>query len=233
MVCRVDHLVVLAADLESGILWSERVLGMTPGPGGAHPLMGTHNRLLQIAGPRFPDAYLEIIAIDPSVRPQRAAPLARWFDFDDPALQDDLRRRGPQLAHWVARTDSLQSCVSEWLGLGIDRGPALEASRMTPQGLLSWRITVRDDGQRLFDGCLPTLIEWGDVHPAHTMAASGLVIEQLHLTHPRSDDLRTALAAAKLAELEQSIKVTQGPFSLRADLRRPDGTLLRIGGLST
>ena len=203
---------------------------MTPGPGGAHPLMGTHNRLLQIAGPRFPDAYLEIIAIDPSVRPQRAAPLARWFDFDDRTLQDELLRHGPRLAHWVARTDALQSCVSKWLGLGIDRGPALEASRMTPHGLLSWRITVRDDGQRLFDGCLPTLIEWGDVHPARTMAASGLVLEQLHLQHPRADDLHTALTVAELVGLGESIKVAKGPYSLRADLRRPDGTLLRIGG---
>ena len=43
----------------------------------------------------------------------------------------------------------------------IDRGHVLEASRDTPAGRLAWQITVRDDGQRLFYGALPTLIEWG------------------------------------------------------------------------
>ena len=37
-------------------------------------------------------------------------------------------------------------------------------------------ITVRADGQRLFDGCLPTLIEWGDTHPAATMPESGVTL---------------------------------------------------------
>ncbi len=36
-------------------------LGIAPGPGGVHPFMGTHNRLLRL-GPRL---YLELIAIDP------------------------------------------------------------------------------------------------------------------------------------------------------------------------
>ena len=44
----VDHLVVLAADLASGVAWCERTLGITPAAGGEHPLMGTHNRLLRL-----------------------------------------------------------------------------------------------------------------------------------------------------------------------------------------
>jgi hypothetical protein len=45
----VDHLVIAAASLEEGVAWCEATLGVTPGPGGEHPLMGTHNRLLRIA----------------------------------------------------------------------------------------------------------------------------------------------------------------------------------------
>ena len=60
----VDHLVVAAATLAQGVAWCEATLGLTPGPGGKHPLMGTHNRLLKIATAAFPEAYLEIIAID-------------------------------------------------------------------------------------------------------------------------------------------------------------------------
>jgi hypothetical protein len=44
--------VVVAASLEQGVQWCERVLGITPGPGGEHALMGTHNRLFsgRVAG---------------------------------------------------------------------------------------------------------------------------------------------------------------------------------------
>jgi uncharacterized membrane protein YphA (DoxX/SURF4 family) len=40
-----DHLVIMASTLAQGVAWCEATLGVTPGPGGEHPLMGTHNRL--------------------------------------------------------------------------------------------------------------------------------------------------------------------------------------------
>ena len=47
----VDHLVVLAADLASGVAWCQRTLGITPTAGGEHPLMGTHNRIFNVSSP--------------------------------------------------------------------------------------------------------------------------------------------------------------------------------------
>ena len=61
---RLDHLVVLADTLSEGVSWCEATLGVTPGPGGEHPLFGTHNRLLSIAATGFALAYIEIIAIN-------------------------------------------------------------------------------------------------------------------------------------------------------------------------
>ncbi|MCY0500847.1 VOC family protein, partial [Klebsiella pneumoniae] len=61
----------------------------------------------------------------------------------------------------------------------IDRGHLLEASRDTAAGRLEWQIAVRDDGQRLFYGALPTLIQWGPVHPVDAMPASGLALRSL------------------------------------------------------
>src|SRR3954465_7636449 len=98
MGARVDHLVVAAASLEQGAAWCEATLGIVPGPGGEHPLMGTHNRLFRVATVDFPRAYFEIIAIQPGRAPQRAR---RWFDLDDERLRDDLRRSGPRLVHFV------------------------------------------------------------------------------------------------------------------------------------
>jgi hypothetical protein len=170
-----DHLVVAAATLEQGAAWCEATLGVAPGPGGQHPLMGTHNRLLRLEG--FPRAYLEIIAIDP----QAAAPgRARWFDLDDAALQASIAT-APRLIHWVARCADLDAALADWRTAGIQRGEALAASRETPAGVLRWRIAVRPDGQRLFAGALPTLIEWGEVHPADAMPVVPLRLESLEI----------------------------------------------------
>jgi hypothetical protein len=172
-----DHIVVAARTLADGIAWCEAALGIIPAAGGQHPLMGTHNRIFTIATPRWPQAYLEIIAIDPAA----AAPgRQRWFGLDEPALQRRLES-GPRLAHWVARCADVEASAAALRGLGCDVGPALAAQRPTPAGLLRWRITVRPDGRRLFDGALPTLIEWGEVHPSQSLPDSGVALAEIGL----------------------------------------------------
>jgi hypothetical protein len=64
-----DHLVVAARTLDEGAAWCADTLGVAPEAGGRHALMGTHNRVLSIAGPGWPRGYLEIIAIDPEAPP--------------------------------------------------------------------------------------------------------------------------------------------------------------------
>lgn len=216
----IDHLVVGAATLADGVAWCEQTLGITPGPGGTHPLFGTHNRLLRLDGPeQDPPAYLEIIAIDPGAAPSRTAPLKRWFDLDDTALRQRLQANGPQLIHWVARVPDLTATLATWSDMGLDRGPAIAASRPTPAGLLQWRLSVRDDGQRLLDGCLPTLIEWGEQHPARTMPPSGLRLNRLRLSHPQAEPLQRALAAAGL----NAVAVEAGAAGLHAELHTARG----------
>jgi hypothetical protein len=217
IVSRVDHLVVAADTLDHGVQWCEATLGVTPGPGGQHALMGTHNRLLRIATDRYPRAYLEIIAIDQNAPdPGRT----RWFDLDDHTLQQQVRQQ-PRLVHFVASAHDAAGALKALNRLGIDRGALLKAERETPRGLLQWRISVRTDGQRLFYGALPTLIEWGDVHPADTMPDSGLALRSLHITHPRTADLGEALAAIGL----QGVEASEGPPNLTAELMTPLGVV--------
>lgn len=215
--CVVDHLVVAADTLGHGVQWCEATLGVTPGPGGEHPLMGTHNRLLRIATPDYPRAYLEIIAIHGEAR---APSRRRWFDLDDPALQHQVRAR-PRLVHFVARTTDARAGVRALRALGLERGPLLAAQRATPGGLLRWKITVRRDGQRLFYGGLPTLIEWGATHPADSMPDAGLGLRSLHVFHPRAADLRAAHLALGL----QGVTVAEGPPNLAATLSTPKGVV--------
>ncbi len=214
-----DHLVLMAASLEQGVQWCEATLGITPGPGGKHALMGTHNRVFKIATPRHPQAYFEIIAIDPGTARQRPATTRRWFDMDEPALRERVARQGPQLVHFLASVPDAQAAVAALQTQGITRGQVLPAARPTPAGLLQWRITVRDDGQRLFDGCLPTLIQWGAVHPAQAMPESGVTLHSLRVAHPQAEALATAYRAIGLAD----VPVQAGPARLTAQLHTPNG----------
>lgn len=185
-----DHLVVAAASLDEGVSWCEATLGVTPGPGGHHPLMGTHNRLLNVSGPRYPGCFLEIIAIDPDAAPPGRP---RWFALDALDLSS-----GPRLIHAVARTPALDGQLHVLRAAGARPGEALAASRETPAGLLQWRITVAADGRP--DGALPTLMQWDDerMHPTGRLPASGVT-----LTHLRLRGLRPAVALAlDLAEVE-------------------------------
>jgi len=136
MHAELDHLVIAAASLAEGVAWCEATLGITPAAGGAHPLMGTHNRLLNIASDAFPRAYAEIIAIEPGKRPSRPG-THRWFDLDDAALQAGLARHGPRLIHFVARVpdaNAATQALAREEHAHIDRGHLLEASRDTPAG---------------------------------------------------------------------------------------------------
>ena len=216
MRARVDHLVVAAASLEQGAAWCEATLGVVPGPGGEHPLMGTHNRVLRVATVDYPRAYFEIIAVQPGREPQRGR---RWFDLDDETVRDTLVRQGPRLLHFVASVPDATAAVAAWRRLGLDRGDPVAASRMTPRGLLSWQITVREDGQRLLDGLLPTLIEWGQVHPASGLPESGVTLQSLTACHPQAATLRAAYEAVGL----QGVAVKEGDANLCAVFDTPRG----------
>ena len=176
----VDHLVVAAAALAHGVQWCETTLGVTPGPGGEHALMGTHNRLLSLATPTFPLAYLEIIAINPDA-PGPTDGRKRWFGLDDPALHARLAADGPQLIHWVARSTALDMHRFSFIAMGLQPGVPVAASRPTHNGLLQWQMLLRPDGALLHRGALPTLIQWQGPHPALTMPASGLTLHGLQL----------------------------------------------------
>lgn len=211
----VDHLVVAADSLAQGVAWCEATLGVTPAAGGEHPLMGTHNRVLSITTPDFARAYLEIIAINPAAPdPGRR----RWFDLDDPTLREAIRQQ-PRLVHFVAGCAQADGAARALDALGIDRGPMLAAQRETQSGQLKWKISVRADGQRLFYGALPTLIEWGEAHPADSLPESGVSLLSMMASHPRPDDLFVAYKSIGLHQ----VGVEAGSPNLAATLMTPRG----------
>jgi hypothetical protein len=234
MKTQIDHLVVVAKTLALGVQWCEATLGITPGPGGDHVQYGTHNRLLKIATPTNPLAYLEIIAVNPAAVRTGNAPARRWFDLDDETLQAAVARE-PRLVHFVANTNDMQAARIALKTQGIERGPAVHASRHSRRGLLQWQITVREDGERLFNGTLPSLIQWGKpddteplrLHPRNSLPRSGVTLARLAVAHPTAAKLQAAYEAIGLA----GIDVETGPANLAATLNTPKGvvTLQSLG----
>jgi hypothetical protein len=226
MKTQIDHLVVMAASLEQGVQWCEDTLGITPGPGGEHEKYGTHNRLFKIATPQFPLAYFEIIAINPQAVIPKRAQVPRWFDMDDAALQKAVAQ-GPRLVHFVSSTEDVKAARHVLRTQGIERGQVVHASRKSSKGTINWQITVREDGERLFNGCLPTLIQWGKpdateplrLHPRNSLPRSGVTLQSLTVSHPSGAKLQAAFDAIGLA----NIAIETGPANLVASLQTPKG----------
>lgn len=232
MQTQIDHLVVAATSLEQGVQWCEALFGITPALGGEHALFGTHNRLFKIATPKFSMAYFEIIAINPeAVRPKKTTTLHphRWFDLDNSELQKSIFKE-PRLIHFVASTPDIKAARMALRMEGIDRGPAIHAERQTSKALLHWQISVRADGQRLFDGALPTLIQWGKpdaadplrLHPRNTLPRSGVTLQSIDITHPSAEKLQAAYASIGL----NGISISEGSANIKATLKTPKGIVV-------
>lgn len=206
----IDHLAVVAPSLQQGEDYVRCALGVDLQPGGAHPRMGTHNKLLKLG----PALYLEVIAIDPlAERPSRP----RWFALDD--LSDGAE---PRLATWVARTDDIDATVQS---SPLDHGCVEPMSR----GDLHWQITVAEDGSLAAGGTEPPLIMWPGAHPASSMAASGCSLNCLELYCPTDSALDDFLRACDFEGpvLVHRLAAGQTPF-IRALIDTPQG-LRRLG----
>ena len=218
---RLDHLVISARTLDEGTQYVADTLGVAPAGGGAHPLMRTHNRLLNLWG----GVYLEVIAIDPQAAEPAdgAAPRARLFALDDPATQARLEK-GPYLSHWVARVERPKQ-LGAWQTQYPQRiAPIVPMTR----GDFTWSLSVPDDGafpawQGAGDGVLPTLIQWDTPkHPSAVLDETGIALKALKAVHPQADVIAAQLhwlGAAHLIALES----TDGAAALVAEFETPEG----------
>lgn len=201
----VDHLVVTARCLASGAAFIREALGVEMQPGGAHPRMATHNRLLSLGD----TTYLEVIAPDPSaLKPNRP----RWFELD--RLADQAK---PRLATWIARTTDISTASTSSSALG-----AIEPMSRND---LSWLITVAKDGSLPLGGAVPELIEWqSSPHPAARLKNAGCTLHALQIYHPAPLEVQDVLAAINLSGPVQVHRLPPGsPPRLHAQIETPAG----------
>jgi len=77
-------------------------------------------------------------------------------------------------------------------------------------------------------GVLPTLIAWGETHPASAMPESGITLQSLTASHPQAATVRAAYDAIGLP----GVAVKEGEAQLCAALETPRGRVkLASGGL--
>ncbi len=197
---RLDHLVISCETLEEGAAAVEETLGVRPVAGGKHAFMGTHNMLLSLG----PEAYLEVIAVDPDAP---APGHARWFALD-------AFKGPPRLTNWVARCDNLEAALAAAPPV---QGAISELSR----GALRWRMLVVENGRLPFDGCYPGLIQWQGAHPASLLPDVGLRLNRLTLTHVKALKLRPFLRDF------ETVRVVEGAKAgLVGDIATPGGAVL-------
>ncbi len=185
-----DHIVITAPTLKSGVEWVRDTLDATPEFGGTHPQFATHNCLLSLGG----QTYLEVIAPDPNAAaPERP----RLFDLDHVQRTSD-----PRLAAWVARTTDIKAVVS---ACSEPPGTIEPMSR----GELNWLITLTRDGSLTLDGTAPILIEWPPAtHPSTAMRETGCRLLALELHHPDSGRVARVLKSIGF-ESDVDVKPTQ------------------------
>lgn len=192
-----DHIAVVGPTLDQAVDRIETALGVPMGMGGAHPDMGTYNRLLSLGG----GVYLEAIAPDPGAPvPDRP----RWFGLDEAPGE-------ARLAAWIVRGGA-RDALPESLG---------PHERLT-RGDLAWDITVRADGALAFDGAAPAHIDWGaGGTPAPGLPASGCRLLRLEVVHPEAHSL---LAIWPALLTLRNVRIGPGPApGLRAEILTPHG----------
>jgi hypothetical protein len=221
---RIDHLVISARTLDEGTQYVADTLGVAPAGGGAHPLMRTHNRLLNLWG----GVYLEVIAVNPDAETPTGGAQARprLFALDAPETAARLAD-GPYLSHWVARVDRPKD-LPRWQAQYPQRiAPVVPMSR----GALTWGLTVPDDGafpawQGDGDGIVPTLIQWDTPqHPSTMLPETELALKSLRAVHPRAAAINEHLqwlGASHLIGVTAPDEGSAWPV-LVAEIETPDG----------
>jgi catechol 2,3-dioxygenase-like lactoylglutathione lyase family enzyme len=198
-----DHILLGCGDLDKGIEFVERHLGVRAAFGGVHPGRGSRNALLSL-GERH---YLEIIAPDP--KQPRSADVRQLYKIES-----------PRLIGWAAHVDDMDALSRKLTAAEIAFDPPRDGARQRPSGqTLRWKaLSLRDDA----GGLLPFFIEWskGSPHPASD-APGGCRIDRFELATPRRDELR---ASTERLGLDVSVANASKP-DLRATLSGPKGHL--------
>jgi len=192
---KLDHLVVIAPDLEEGMAHVRACLGVDLPYGGRHPEMGTHNHVLRVGD----DVFLEVIAIDGAANPPARE---RWFGLDDRIAVRRAWDAGRRLRGWVARSHALDTVLANAHGV-------LDEKIRVSRGDRAWEFCLPRDGSLPAGGAAPCVIDWGGRGtPVPAMPDLGVRLRAFTLEHPDPDAVR---ALYRRMGVENPPEVRKGP----------------------
>jgi hypothetical protein len=200
-----DHILWAAPDLGAGEKTIEKLMGVTPARGGAHPGFGTRNSLMGLDS----GIYFEIISPDPAQdlegnRGGRIAALPR-----------------PGVMTFAIRSDDLDtlSDAARREGLSL-RGP-VAMHRNRPDGVrIDWTILHLEENR--FGEAIPFVIDWGSSpHPSESVPA-GCQLRSFAVLHPEADELARLYGA-----LDIPVPVKRAAYpGFVAELATPNGEVV-------
>jgi Glyoxalase-like domain len=201
-----DHILLGCNDLERGIEFVEKHIGVRAAFGGVHPGRGTQNALLSLGEKH----YLEIIAPD-----AQQAGVSDHYGL--------LKLTEPRLVGWAAHPGDLNSFATRLRDADIAFDGPNPGSRKRPDGrLLQWKtLNLKDDHA----GLLPFFIEWSadTVHPSVDSPA-GCRIVRFEIATPEAEQLSKTVATLGL-----DVKIAKADKAqLRATIAGPKGELVLI-----
>lgn len=178
----VDHVIVGVSDLELGMATLERLTGVRPIVGGAHPGQGTRNALLSLGD----GTYLELFAPNP------AEPVG------SPKVRELRNLTGLKPLGWAIAPGDAEAVRSALGAQGFTLSAPEAGSRARPDGsVLKWETF----GFEHFDDALaPFFIRWqqpADLHPSRT-SPPGCRLVAIHLHGPKPGRLADAIGALRL-----------------------------------
>ena len=203
-----DHITVIAPSLADGVAHVQACLDIDVPFGRRHQDMGTHNHLLRLGE----SVYLEIIAVDPdALRPARP----RWFGLDDRASVHAAWERGFRLRGWVARTDAIDSVLSEHAGV-LGRKVAFSSRNG------DFFFAIPEDGSLPLDGAAPSVIDRQGKPPSvAAMADPGARLRTVIIEHPEPDRIAALYGRLGIADPPE---IRQGDgLRYRARIQTPGG----------
>lgn len=203
----IDHFMYAGPDLDVLSQGFAALTGIEAEPGGQHPQIGTHNRLIGSKGPM----YLELIAPDPTSAARS----------DLRAGIDQLPR--PCLHRFImdATGADLDHLVRVYAKVGIS-AQVHDMHRITPDGTtLRWRLLVPDENR--YGLFAPFFIDW--LHTPHPCTRLAPALETLGIEagHPASEALRALwqdlavpipLHSADAPYLRLALKTRRGQVAL-------------------
>jgi len=205
---KLDHLTVIAPNLDEGVSHVNDCLDIRVPFGSRHDYMGTYNHRLQLGN----SIYLEIVAIDPDgINPSRP----RWFGLDN---QEQVRmnwEEGRRLRGWVANTEDIESIVSAYPMVFGDNVvlPAVDPT---------FSFTIPRDGSLPWDGAAPSVIDHrGDSNYISTIPDLGASLVSFTLEHPKPTDIEELFCELPV---DYPLTIVYGPKSkYRAQIETPTG----------